>query len=73
MEFRYYFEKILIFVSISSGTPHVVTAMVAVFDVPPHELSRNVKYGSSFSDGKSRGATGGLNFSEVRGSEIERK
>ncbi len=39
----------------------------------PQELSRNVKYGSSFSDGKSRGATGGLNFSEVRGSEIERR
>ncbi len=45
--------------------------MVAVFDVPPLELSRNIKYGSSFSDGKSRGATGGLNFLEVRGSEIE--
>ncbi len=45
--------------------------MVAVFDVPPQELSRNVKYGSSFSDSKSRGATGGLNFSEVKGSEIE--
>ena len=48
---------------------------MAVLDVPPQELSRNVKYGSSFSDGKSRGATGGLglNFSEVRGSEIERR
>ncbi len=73
MEFLYEFEKILLFVSISSGTPHVVTAMVAVFDIPPQELSRNVKYGSSFSDGKSRGATGGLSFSEVRGSEIERR
>ncbi len=51
----------------------MVTAMVAVFDVPPQELLRNVKYGSSFSDDKSRGATGGLNFSEVRGSEIERR
>jgi hypothetical protein len=55
----------LLFVSISSGTPHVVTAMVAVFDVPPQGLSRNIKYGSSFSDGKSRGATGGLNSSEA--------
>ena len=65
MEFRYYFEKILLFVSISSGTPRVVTALVAVFDVPPQGLSRNVKYGSSFSNGKSRGATGGLNSSEA--------
>jgi hypothetical protein len=38
---------------------------VAVFDVHPQGLSRNVKYGSSFSDGKSRGATGGLNSSEA--------
>ena len=38
--------------------------MVAVFDVPPQGLSRNVKSGSSFSDGKSRGATGGLKSSD---------
>ncbi len=30
------------------------------------------EYGRLFSDGKSRGATGGLNFAEGRGSEIER-
>ncbi len=35
---------------------------MAVFDVPPQGLSRNVKYGSSFSDGKSRSATGGGNW-----------
>jgi hypothetical protein len=38
---------------------------VAVLDVPPQGLSRNVKYGSSFGDGTSRGATGGLNSSEA--------
>jgi hypothetical protein len=65
VEFRYLFEKILLFASISSGTPRVVTATVAAFDVPPQGLSRNVKYGSSFGDGKSRGATGGLNSSEA--------
>jgi hypothetical protein len=32
---------------ISSGTPHVVTATVAPFDVPPQGLSRNVKYCST--------------------------
>ena len=46
---------------------------MAAFDVPPQALLRNVTYGSSFGDGKSSGATGGLNFSEVRGSEIERR
>ena len=38
---------------------------MAVLDVPPQGLSRNVKYGSSFGDGTSRGATGGLNSSEA--------
>ncbi len=38
---------------------------MAVLDVPPQVLSRNVTYGSSFGDGKSRGATGGLNSSEA--------
>ena len=38
---------------------------MAAFDVPPQGMSRNVKYGSSFSDGKSRGATGGLKSSEA--------
>jgi hypothetical protein len=42
VEFRYKFEKILLFVSICSGTPRVVTATVAVFDVPPEGLSRNI-------------------------------
>ncbi len=32
---------------ISSETTHVVTATVAVFDVSPHGLWRNVKYRSS--------------------------
>ncbi len=36
-----------------------------VLDVPPQVLLRNVKYGSSVGDGKSRGATGGLNSSEA--------
>ena len=49
----------------SSGTPRVVTATVALFDVPPQGLWRNVKYRSPFGDGKSRGATGGLNSSEA--------
>ncbi len=31
----------------------------------PLGLSRNVKYGNSFSDGKSRGTTGGVNSSEA--------
>ena len=57
--------QIIIFFQISSGTPRVVTATVAVLDVPPQGLSRNVKYGSSFGDGTSRGATGGLNSSEA--------
>ncbi len=73
MEFRYKFEKIFFFVFIGSEAPRVVTATVAVLDVPPQVLSRNITYGSSFGDGKSRGATGGLNFSEIRGSEIERR
>jgi hypothetical protein len=34
--------QIIIFFQISSGTPRVVTAMVAVFDVPPQGLSRNI-------------------------------
>jgi hypothetical protein len=38
---------------------------VAVLDVPPQVLLRNVTYGSSVGDGKSRGATGGLNSSEA--------
>ena len=33
-----------IFFQIRSETPRVVTAMVAVFDVSHHGLSRNVKY-----------------------------
>ncbi len=45
---------------IGSKTPRVVTATVAVLDVPPQVLSRNVTYGTSFGDGKSCGATGGL-------------
>ena len=36
---------------------------MAVLDVPPQVLLRNVTYGSSVGDGKSRGATGGLNSS----------
>jgi hypothetical protein len=32
---------------ISSGTPRVVTATVANFDVPPQGLSRNIKYCST--------------------------
>jgi hypothetical protein len=44
VEFRYKFEKILLFASISSETTRVVTAMVAAFDldVPPQGLSRNI-------------------------------
>ena len=38
---------------------------MTAFDVPPQVLSRNVTYGRSFRDGKSRGATGGLNSSEA--------
>jgi hypothetical protein len=49
----------------SSATPRVVTATVALFDVPPQELWRNVMYRSPFGDGKSRGATGGLFSSEA--------
>ena len=40
-------EQIIIFFQISSGTPHVVTATVAPFDIPPQGLSRNVKYCST--------------------------
>ncbi len=65
MTFRYLWKQIIIFFQIGSETTRVVTATVAAFDVPPQGLSRNIKYGSSFSDGKSRGATGGLNSSEV--------
>jgi hypothetical protein len=36
-----------IFFQIRSETPRVVTAMVAVFDVSHHGLSRNVKYCST--------------------------
>jgi hypothetical protein len=64
VEFRYKWKEIIFF-QISSETTRVVTATVAAFDVPPQGLSRNVKYGSSFSNGKSRGATGGLNSSEA--------
>jgi hypothetical protein len=35
-------ENILLFVSICSETPRVVTATVAAFDVPPQGLSRNI-------------------------------
>jgi hypothetical protein len=42
--FRYLWKKLLIFFQISSGTSRFVTATVAVFDVPPQWLSRNVKY-----------------------------
>jgi hypothetical protein len=42
MEVRYKFEKILLFVSISSKTSHVITATLAAFDVPPQGLSRNI-------------------------------
>ena len=38
---------------------------MAVLDVPPQVLSRNITYGRSFGDVKSRGATGGLNSSEA--------
>jgi hypothetical protein len=38
---------------------------VAVLDVPPQVLLRNVTYGSSVGDGNSRDATGGLNSSEA--------
>jgi hypothetical protein len=65
VEFRYKWKETIIFFQISSETTRVVTATVAAFDVPPQGLLRNVKYGSSFSDGKSRGATGGLNSSEA--------
>ncbi len=37
----------LLMEKISSGTPRVVTATVAVSDVSPHGLWRNVKYRSS--------------------------
>jgi hypothetical protein len=40
-------EKMKNIFQISSGTPRVVTATVAVFDVSPHGLSRNVKYCST--------------------------
>jgi hypothetical protein len=43
VEFRYSWKQIIIFFQISSGTPHVVTATVAVFDVPPQGLWRNIK------------------------------
>ncbi len=56
---------IFFFVFIGSETPRVVTATVAVLDVPPQVLLLNVTYGSSVGDGKSRGATGGLNSSEA--------
>jgi hypothetical protein len=48
----------------SSGTPRVITATVALFDVSPQGLWRNVKYRSLFGDSKSRGATGGINSLE---------
>ncbi len=35
-------QQIIIFFHISSGTPRVVTATVAVLDVPPQGLSRNI-------------------------------
>ncbi len=38
---------------------------MAVLDVPPQVLSRNITFGSSFGDGKSRGATGRINSSEA--------
>jgi hypothetical protein len=65
VKFRYKWKQIIIFFQISSKSIRVVTATVAAFDIPPQGLSRNVKYGSLFSDGKSRGATGGLNSSEA--------
>jgi hypothetical protein len=37
-------EKIKIFFPISSITPRVETATVAISDVSPYGLSRNVKY-----------------------------
>ena len=40
-------ENIVLFVSICSETPRVVTATVAPFDVPPQGLWRNVKYCST--------------------------
>ena len=63
--FRYEWKEKIIFFHISSETTRVVTATVAAFDVPPQGLSRNVKYRRSFSDGKSRIATGGLNYSKA--------
>jgi hypothetical protein len=39
-------EKMRIFFQISSGTPRVDTATVAVSDVSPYGLLRNVKYRS---------------------------
>jgi hypothetical protein len=45
--FRYLWKKLRIFFHISSGTPRVDTATVAVSDVSPHGLWRNVKYRSS--------------------------
>jgi hypothetical protein len=44
---------------------NVVTATVAAFDIPPQGLSRNIKYGSSFSDGKSRGAPYSYNSKDI--------
>jgi hypothetical protein len=43
-------QQIIIFFQISSETTHVVTATKAAFDIPPQGLSRNVKYGSSFTE-----------------------
>jgi len=46
VEFRYKCKQIIIFFQISSETTSVVTATVAVFDVSPHGLYRNITYGS---------------------------
>jgi hypothetical protein len=42
--FRYLWKKLKIIFQISSVTPHVDTATVAVSDVSPYGLSRNAKY-----------------------------
>jgi hypothetical protein len=46
---RYKWKQKKIFFQISSETTRVVTATVAVFDVSPQGLSRNIKYRSTFS------------------------
>jgi hypothetical protein len=54
MMFRYKWKQKIKFLQISSKTTLVVTATVAVFDVSPRGLSRNIKYRSTFSAGMSQ-------------------